>query len=142
FLGAGTIMHANSTIKGLTTAASLWSVACIGLAIGAGYYDLGVMTAVLVLIVLSLLNYVTKHLEKNSSPKQIVINARPDADVVIHILKAINSAGVDTQETETRFYYKGEDNSAEITFITENFKQSEAVLKALKAVEGITEIRL
>lgn len=38
FLGAGTIIKEGATVKGLTTAATLWAVACIGLAIGAGFY--------------------------------------------------------------------------------------------------------
>lgn len=38
FLGAGTIIKEGATVKGLTTAATLWTVACIGLAIGAGFY--------------------------------------------------------------------------------------------------------
>ena len=38
FLGAGTIMHEGATIKGLTTAATLWAVGCIGIAAGAGFY--------------------------------------------------------------------------------------------------------
>ena len=38
FLGAGTILREGFSVKGLTTAASLWAVSCIGLAVGAGYY--------------------------------------------------------------------------------------------------------
>lgn len=52
FLGAGTILKEGVTIKGLTTAASLWSVACIGIAVGLGFYPGAVFTAVLVLITL------------------------------------------------------------------------------------------
>jgi putative Mg2+ transporter-C (MgtC) family protein len=52
FLGAGIIMHKGSTILGLTTAAGVWGVAAIGMAIGAGQYLLGVAAAILVLLVL------------------------------------------------------------------------------------------
>lgn len=38
FLGAGTIMKSKASIKGITTAASIWAVACVGLACGAGFY--------------------------------------------------------------------------------------------------------
>lgn len=38
FLGAGTIMKEGAIVKGLTTAASIWAVACLGIAVGAGYY--------------------------------------------------------------------------------------------------------
>ncbi len=52
FLGAGTIMKEGSTVRGLTTAAGLWGVACIGLAVGAGMYIPAVVTSMLILFVL------------------------------------------------------------------------------------------
>lgn len=52
FLGAGTIIREGSTVKGLTTAASLWAVACIGLAIGSGFYFGGILATLLVLLTL------------------------------------------------------------------------------------------
>lgn len=52
FLGAGTIIHEKGSVKGLTTAASIWVVACIGLAVGLGYYFLSVASTIGVFIVL------------------------------------------------------------------------------------------
>jgi putative Mg2+ transporter-C (MgtC) family protein len=50
FLGAGAIIREREGVKGLTTAASLWVVAGIGLAMGCGFYSAGLYTTVLVLI--------------------------------------------------------------------------------------------
>ena len=52
FLGAGTIMKTGNDIKGLTTAASLWVSAGIGLAIGIGYYAAGITTTIIVVVTL------------------------------------------------------------------------------------------
>ena len=52
FLGAGTIMREGASVRGLTTAAGLWVVACIGLAVGAGLYIPAVATTILILFVL------------------------------------------------------------------------------------------
>ena len=49
FLGAGTIIRQGNTVQGLTTAAGLWAVACIGLAVGTGFY-LGSITATLMVL--------------------------------------------------------------------------------------------
>ena len=54
FLGAGTILRDGNTIKGLTTAASLWAVACIGLALGVGFYIGAIATTLIVLVVLKI----------------------------------------------------------------------------------------
>jgi len=60
FLGAGTILRTGNTIKGLTTAASLWVCAGIGLAIGSGYYVGGLTTAAIVLFSLKGLSGIEK----------------------------------------------------------------------------------
>ena len=53
FLGAGTILMRGEVVKGLTTAASLWAVAAIGLAAGSGLYAAAVATTVIVLVILA-----------------------------------------------------------------------------------------
>lgn len=46
FLGAGTILKSGFTVRGLTTAATLWGVACVGIAVGSGYYGGAILTTV------------------------------------------------------------------------------------------------
>jgi putative Mg2+ transporter-C (MgtC) family protein len=57
FLGAGTIIREREGIKGLTTAASLWMVAGIGLAVGCGFHKAAVYSTALALIVLFFFRY-------------------------------------------------------------------------------------
>jgi putative Mg2+ transporter-C (MgtC) family protein len=52
FLGAGTIIKQGISVQGLTTAASLWAVACIGLATGSGFYSAAIIAAVIVFVTL------------------------------------------------------------------------------------------
>ena len=54
FLGAGTIFKAKSDVHGLTTAASIWTVAGVGIAIGLGYYFITFVSVVLILAILQL----------------------------------------------------------------------------------------
>jgi putative Mg2+ transporter-C (MgtC) family protein len=58
FLGAGTIIREREGIKGLTTAASLWVVAGIGLAVGCGFYRAAIYATALTLIALVFLRYI------------------------------------------------------------------------------------
>jgi putative Mg2+ transporter-C (MgtC) family protein len=53
FIGAGTIWAEKDKVKGITTAASLWATAAIGLATGMGDYPIAIVVTVLVLIILS-----------------------------------------------------------------------------------------
>ncbi len=54
FLGAGTIMKEGASVKGLTTAASVWAVACLGIASGFGYYALALLGTVFMFFTLTL----------------------------------------------------------------------------------------
>jgi putative Mg2+ transporter-C (MgtC) family protein len=55
FLGAGTIIMSRKKIVGLTTAASLWNSACLGIAAGMGYYEIAGIGCALVVIVLTVM---------------------------------------------------------------------------------------
>ena len=52
FLGAGTIIRSKASVKGLTTAASLWTAGAIGLAIGSGFHKAAFVATVIVLVTL------------------------------------------------------------------------------------------
>lgn len=61
FLGAGTILANGKRVTGLTTAAGLWTMACVGLAFGCGYFEGGFLATVTMLIVLIVLHKVEGH---------------------------------------------------------------------------------
>ncbi|TCP66243.1 MgtC/SapB family protein [Baia soyae] len=73
FLGAGTILRQGVTVSGLTTAASLWVIAAIGLAVGSGFYFAAVITTLLVLVSLELLNRIEKYMVKKCALYQFEI---------------------------------------------------------------------
>ena len=62
FLGAGTILRDGFSVKGLTTAASLLAVTCIGLIVGAGFYFAGVVSTMIVFFVLTYSKFISEKL--------------------------------------------------------------------------------
>lgn len=66
FLGVGTIVIRNqSHVKGLTTAAGLWTTASIGLAVGAGFYLVAVLSFIVVMVTMSVLAHLEQHFRKH-----------------------------------------------------------------------------
>jgi putative Mg2+ transporter-C (MgtC) family protein len=61
FLGAGTIIHVRSDVKGLTTAATIWVTAAIGIAIGGGFYYAAIASVLLALLCLRLFKIFEHH---------------------------------------------------------------------------------
>ncbi|GAC1516322.1 MAG: MgtC/SapB family protein [Gemmatimonadaceae bacterium] len=99
FLGAGTIMQARGTVTGLTTAATIWVVAAIGLTLGAGHFYEATGAALIVTLVLYGLGNVEHKLRRARRVVSATIRARPGLgyDVVDRLL---HSAGIRVAQKE------------------------------------------
>lgn len=75
FLGAGAILRYGYTVKGLTTATSLWTMAIVGLTVGSGYYLVAVVATVLMLVVLAVLNVIENRFVRTAVSRFIQIEA-------------------------------------------------------------------
>lgn len=93
FLGAGTIVIGRRTVRGLTTAASIWTVAAIGLAVGGGLYVPALMSAVLALIVLLVLRWLETRVEGRRT-SLLVAEFDPREVPVLEIVSAVERAGL------------------------------------------------
>ena len=90
FLGAGTILREGFSVKGLTTAASLWAVACIGIAVGAGFYA-GALVATLVIYLT--LNSLKRFIVRGSAGKLLFIEIHDVGAQIPIITKTIKQCG-------------------------------------------------
>ena len=100
FLGAGTILQNKGSVKGLTTAASLWVVACLGLAIGMGYYNLGILGFLFIFLTLvSLKKFQSKFITK-AGEKCFEIIYEKDSQVLEFIDKIFTQKGVKIKSIE------------------------------------------
>ena len=96
FLGAGTIMREGMSVKGLTTAASVWATACLGLAAGFGHYALSISGMLLIFITLTVLEVLEK---KVITPKSFRDHFEVEAEDISAALAKINElAGIHDAE--------------------------------------------
>ncbi|AXY76351.1 MgtC/SapB family protein [Paraflavitalea soli] len=81
FLGAGVIFRGDNRVNGITTAASIWAVAAVGMGIGAGYYWAAAFASVLILIVLAVLPRLETIIDKLNQSKTYTVSCSyaPDA---------------------------------------------------------------
>jgi len=90
FLGAGTIIVTGSQqVRGLTTAAGLWATACMGLAIGAGYYECAVLACGCIYLSITFLNNVEKVISDRSQNLNVsvIVTEMSKAKVINDTLK-------------------------------------------------------
>ncbi len=143
FLGAGTILREGFSVKGLTTAASLWAVSCIGLAVGSGYYIGAFVTTLVIYITLNTLKRV---IAKGNPSKSIFIEAenlsRQAADIGaiikryggnLHTLEVLYADSASTKRKSDSIVMKA------IVFPRDE-ESLNLTISAIRALEGIRDL--
>lgn len=139
FLGAGTIIREGSSVKGLTTAAGLWAVACIGLAVGAGLYTGAILSTVFVFITLLLFKRVGAHIQARRNYINYKIVSINEPGQLGKIGSTIGKFGANITSIEL----DGDDEEiVNINILTRLPDKSIKIqlLEELKNIEGVLEV--
>src|SRR3954452_7892130 len=139
FLGAGAIIRQGLAVRGLTTAATLWVVAAIGLASGAGYYSGAVITTAVALVALWPLR---------AFAYKVVHRFRGATGLLLVQLPAGQSTGavIDAVEPEARIEaievrQEGDRRTLELTLELDRPEQAQRLVSKLADVENVVEVR-
>lgn len=119
FLGAGTILRTGNSIRGLTTAASIWVCGGIGLAIGNGYYVGGVATTIIVLVALRGLVFIQKRISKRQQ-KLLIVQCKERAGLIGDIGNILGKNNICINEIKVNNednIVEDDDNMIEIVFM-------------------------
>lgn len=98
FLGAGTILVHGVTVRGLTTAASIWVVAGIGLVVGIGMYYEAVLTTVVVILSLLFLNKFETLFVKSAKKEQLHVMVRSHKVPLTRIVQTLEEEGAHIEQ--------------------------------------------
>jgi putative Mg2+ transporter-C (MgtC) family protein len=101
FLGAGTIIQARGSVQGLTTAATIWVAAGIGLCIGVGFPILATATTLLVLLVLVVLGPVRTHFSRRGTPETLQVLIPDDSLIQRHVRLVLDNFEIPESEITT-----------------------------------------
>ena len=139
FLGAGTIFFLrNEVVKGLTTAAGLWTVAAIGLAVGGGLYIEAVSTTCIALVILAVFKpFEDKFFKKNKykNIRLVLSQKQVDFEAIENVLKAND---IPFQEISLS---AGDGNDEIKIAIQKQFKQQETVMTVVAELNKINGVR-
>lgn len=143
FIGAGTILRDGFNVKGLTTAAGLLAVTCIGLSIGAGFYLGGIFATLIVYLVLSYSYKISDRLDHfNILELQINISKNSN-EVLAQIENIFNDFNIDIKHIKRPKKDEIESNSEIINIVGQyakkGFKKNE-LLRSISSLENVTEI--
>jgi putative Mg2+ transporter-C (MgtC) family protein len=137
FLGAGSIMKDGCTVRGLTTAASLWVVSGVGLAVGSGYYMGAFMTTGFVFLTLTILARIEK--KDVQSLAGLFITTTDSPGQIGRIGAVLGDHGIKIRDVQI----KEKEELLEITFMVYVPKQAQAndVTMGILAIVGVNCVK-
>ena len=137
FLGAGAIIVRGISVRGLTTAATLWVVAAIGMAAGTGYYPVAVGAAALVLVSLGPLKLISTRLLARVRLEQaeLAIVLAPEGDPT-RVLDRIEALGGRVDHVEF-----GEDRMVDVTLRASRRSESSRVAAEVNKLDDVERVQ-
>jgi len=94
FLGAGTIILRRKIVHGLTTAASIWSVAAVGLAVGGGLYTAAAGATVIMIVILAGMRPIERLIFQQAKSQMVTLDVTRWSKVVLELREICRRAGV------------------------------------------------
>jgi putative Mg2+ transporter-C (MgtC) family protein len=137
FLGAGAIIVRGISVRGLTTAATLWVVAAIGMAAGTAYYSVAIGATVLVLVSLGPLRVVSKQMVSRVRPEEaeLAIKLAPEG-VAANVLARIEEAGGTIQTVEF-----GDERNVDVVLRASRRAESARVAEDVSTLDDVERVQ-
>jgi putative Mg2+ transporter-C (MgtC) family protein len=142
FLGAGAILRYGYNVKGLTTATSLWTMAIVGMAVGAGYYLIGVFTTALMLVVLGLLNVIENRWVRTSVSRFISIDADYTKGVLKDVRHIVQEFADDLTSFNIQKEFKNKRLRIQVVARISRDQRLEELIDALSDIDGVKSLKV
>lgn len=141
FLGAGTIMRFKVSVKGLTTAASLWVVSGIGLAVGAGMIKAALFTTLLALIALFFFSKLEYMILRKDWYRMLVIETREGAKQLINIRQELTNYEAEIKDLEILKAEEPGDMLLKFNLKLPTSRNDEKIRDAIERIDGVRKTR-
>jgi putative Mg2+ transporter-C (MgtC) family protein len=102
FIGAGTILHMRGAVTGLTSAATIWVVAAVGMALGARAYVEALGATLLIMAVLAGLGPVEGYMARQAARSHVTIHCRPEASAAEELEALVRRTGLEVERLQSR----------------------------------------
>ncbi len=145
FLGAGTILREGFSVKGLTTAASLWAVACIGIAVGAGFYAGAFVATVVIYLTL---NSLKRFIVRGSTGKLLFVEIKDVGAQIPDITKTIKQCGgkihsmevVYTESKDLKFKHRKDTSVIKMLVFPKNDDSLSLMITTIRSMDDVEDI--
>ncbi len=141
FLGAGTIIHSRSSVRGLTTAASLWMVAGIGLAVGSGMYFGAVAATVITIITLFFFSRMEHAMIRKDWYKTLIVEAHEGFNQIKGTREVLAEYGARVTDFEVERSDDGTNMVFEIGVRLSTSRNDDHIVQDISGLEGVKSVK-
>ena len=139
FLGVGSIISDSNKIRGVTTAAGVWTTACVGLVIGSGFYIISVAITLIMLFVMVALKPITKKIGMKKAANTLTVYVDHERTVYV-LLKELSHEGIEI--TKVKYDRENDQLKADIEVeLHEGLKVNDLICISAD-LEGIKEFKV
>ena len=136
FLGAGAILKYGATVRGLTTAASLWAVAAVGMAAGSGAWGVAIVATVIIVVSLWPLHIVEVRLVGGSAERMRIQVEASGTEALGRLLEVVSKLGEHVRHLGSARTEQGS-HQVELEIRSRTARERTRILTELDAIEGV-----
>lgn len=140
FLGAGVILKEGASVRGLTTAAGLWTVAGLGMAFGMGFFSLGAIATIMVLISLTFLKKLDPVMKKDRFLTLSVTALNRD-DLLDELLAIFAERDLIVSDISSQLDLALDERSYQMVITQQKQRIGHQLMEAVRRLEGVKKIR-
>ena len=140
FVGAGTIIREGFAVKGITTAASLLGITCIGLSIGAGFYEGAILATLFIFLILSLTSPLQNFIHKNKKHVLFNIEASSSDGIIGKAEEVFNKYDVEILSVQKIKNNRTDSYTFKLFSRCKDASSKETILNELCKIENVHEV--
>ncbi len=141
FLGAGTIMRSRASVRGLTTATSLWVVSGIGLAVGSGMYFAASVTTALTLVALLVFSRMEHALIRKDWYRVLEVESQIDADNLSRVREVLARYEAEIKDFEVEKDGTGPSAALRISIRLATSRHDDEIIREVKGIAGVKHVK-
>lgn len=140
FIGAGTIMRHGNVVRGLTTAASLWMVAAIGVACGVGWYPAAIFTTLIGIITLIVVDWFEESVIARTGTTHLEIVTSDDPGILSNVITTIRGHGASIGSLKYHTGKPGQLRRLSVRIVLADPMARAAMCQELEALEDVSDV--
>lgn len=141
FLGAGIIIFRRDVVVGLTTAAGIWAISGVGLAVGGGLYVHGIIATALIMMVIAAIRPIERLLRTDSKHPNLILSVNRHTPIFM-IEDAVHSSSAAITSIEVSPAEDADEYTVQITLNPQHSCRPFVVADKLKVIEGVRRVKL